>query len=319
LVEEAIVRAILFPGLVFASAFGLFLEWVERRAVARMQWRIGPKFTGKWGLLQPLYDILKLLYKREVVPEAADPLIFRLAPALSLGVPVFGLAIMPYAGPKSPLGFEGDLVLVLLALSFGAFVTALAGYAALTPYTTVGVGRHVVQYSVYESLMSIAIVLAAIQAGTISLSGLVEYQAAKGPLILYQPLGFVVAVLALMAKLEKQPFDLPEAKQEIVAGWLTEYSGRGLAFFRLYKDVMLLFGASIIAVAYLGGPLGPGYAASPALAAFYFLLKVIAVSMVIFIIRAMAARIRVLGLGEYFWVRLAPLLIIQALVAYFVG
>ncbi|MEM1619423.1 MAG: complex I subunit 1 family protein [Fervidicoccaceae archaeon] len=309
---EALLRTLVFPGLLFATIFALFLQWVERKSVARIQWRIGPKFTGPRGLLQPLYDFLKLLTKREIVPEGADPLLFRLAPAISLGVPVFGLALLPLSGIKSPLGFEGDFVLMLFVLSFGAFAMALAGFAVLSPYTSVGVGRHVLQYSVYEALLSIALILAALQAKALSMEGVLSYQAQHGPLLIYQPLGFVAALLALMAKLEKQPFDLPEAKQEIVGGWLTEYSGRGLAFLKLYKDLMLFFGASLMAVAYLGGPLGPGHDAAPIIGTAYFLLKVLLISLLIFVVRGIAARIRVLALGEYFWVRLAPLLLAQA-------
>jgi len=317
MIGEFLFNVLVFPGVLFSCAMAFWLQWLERKIVARVQKRIGPKFTGPSGLLQPIYDFLKLLSKEEILPEHVDKLYFRLAPVLAVTVPVFGMLFIPITGVKTMFNFEGDFLLILLLFSFSVFATATAGYAVFSPYTSVGVGRHIVQYSIYESFMALSLVLAAFQASTLSIYGLLEYQMLKGPLVLYQPLGFVVAVLALIAKLEKPPFDLPHAKQEIAAGWLTEYSGRGLAFLKLYKDLSMVYGISILAVTYFAGPLGPMFSANPTvMGLIYFGLKTLFIALIIILIRSIAARVRVYGLAEHFWIKAAPLVLFQMIIAF---
>lgn len=309
---EAIFQCLVFPGLLFSVAMAFWFEFIERKVTARVQARVGPLYTGPRGLLQPLVDFLKLLIKEEIVPRNCDELIYHLAPILAVTVPLFGMCYIPVVTASMPLSFQGDILLVLLLLALAALTIALTGYAATTPYTSVGVGRLLLQYTMYESIFALSLASVALQASTISFAGILEYQANHGPMVIYQPIGFIVALIALLAKLEKRPFDLPHAKQEVVAGWMTEYSGRSLAYLRLYSDLSMTWGISLLTVFYLGGPLGPFYETLGPIAGFcWFGLKALILSLIITIISASSGRIRVAGLARIFWGRLYPLILLQ--------
>lgn len=306
---------LVFPGLLFTVAMGFLFEYIERKLAARVQKRVGPLYAGPGGLLQPLYDFVKLLSKEELPPEGVDKIYYRLAPILAAAVPIYGMTFIPVSSFRFTLEFPYDYVFTLFLFSFAVFATAAAGYAVFSPYTSIGVGRLVVQYSLYESFFALTLALAALQTGAYSFQGLIEYQAAHGPLAIYQPLGLVAAAIALLAKLEKTPFDLPHAKQEIVAGWMTEYSGRGLALLKLSKDMSAVWGSALIAAVYLGGPLGPLYTAYGGLVdAVWFLVKMVAVYSVIVVASALAGRVRVAGLAEKLWGRVVPLILAQFLI-----
>ena len=312
-----LLYSLVFPGVVFTAAMAFWFEYIERKVTAWVQRRVGPQLTGPRGLLQPLYDFLKLLGKEELVIERADSTALRAAPILAVALPIYGMLYVPIVSPAPPLGFEGDVLLVFLLLALSAIAVVLAGYAALSPYTVVGVGRFVAQYAMYESVFMLCVASAAVQASTLSMEGLVRYQAAKGWLILYQPVGFLAALASLLAKLEKRPFDLPHAKQEVVAGWMTELSGRSLAYMRLYEDLSMTWGIALLATAYLGGPLGPGFPELGPLAGFaWFGLKTFLLSVLIALVSASTARVRVYGLVRTFWERIFPLLILQLGVAW---
>ncbi len=311
----AVFAALVFPGLLFTFLMGLFFEYVERKLVARVQRRIGPLYAGPGGVLQPLYDFVKLLVKEELPPEGVDRLYYWLAPLLAAAAPAYGMAFIPVSSFRLSIDTPYDYVFTLFLFSFAVFATAAAGYAVYSPYTAMGVGRLVVQYSVYEAIFASTLALASLQTGATSFRGLIEYQALHGPLALYQPLGLAAAVVALLAKLEKTPFDLPHAKQEIVAGWMTEYSGRGLAFLHIAKDMSAVWGSALIVAVYLGGPLGPLYGALGGLVdAAWFVAKMVAVYAAVAFISSLAGRVRVRGLAEKIWGALLPLVFVQFLV-----
>lgn len=303
---------LVFPGIVFTAAMAFWFEYIERKVTARVQRRVGPQFTGPAGLFQPLYDFLKLLGKEELLNQGGDKVALRVAPVLAVTFPIYGMLFIPIVSEKPPLGFDGDLLLIILLLAFSALSTVLVGYAALSPYTLIGVGRFVTQYAMYEAIFMLCIVSAALQASTLNMQGLLAYQAKNGWLAIYQPLGFTAATISLLAKLEKRPFDLPHAKQEVVAGWLTELSGRNLAYMRLYEDLSMTWGIALLAAVYLGGPLGPGFPLLGPLAGFlWFGLKTLLMSVLISLISASAARVRVYGLVQTFWEIVFPLVILQ--------
>lgn len=308
---------VLFPGIVFTAAMALWFEYIERKVTALVQRRIGPQLTGPGGLFQPLYDFLKLLGKEELVVERADTIALRAGLVLAVTLPIYGMLYIPVISVNPPLSFEGDIPLIFLLLAFSAIAVALIGYAALSPYTLLGVGRFVTQYAMYEIVFMLCIVSAVLQTSTLSVSGLIAYQAAKGWLVLYQPLGFAAALLSLLAKLEKKPFDLPHAKQEIVAGWTTELSGRNLAYVRLYEDLSMTWGIALLATVYLGGPLGIGFPELSPLAGFaWFGLKTFLLSAVVALISASMARLQVYGLARTFWERILPLVLLQMSLAW---
>ncbi len=313
---DLLIYSLLFPGVAFSFALAFWFEYVERKLTAHIQQRIGPYFTGFKGLLQPIADFAKLLLKEEIVPVTSDRLVFVLAPLISLSIPIFGMCFVPMASTRSPLGFSGDVYLIIFLLVAEAFVTVLMGIAALTPYTLIGVGRHILQYTMYEGVFLLAIASVAIQTRSLGLDDIVEYQMVNGPMILYQPLGFAIAIISLLAKLEKRPFDLPHAKQEIVAGWMTEFSGASLAFVRLFSYLSMVWSISLIADLYLGGPTGYGFTGDYSLIGFaYFLIKINLLLVLVTVISASSGRIRVVGLARRFWGLIYPLAILQFILA----
>ena len=309
--------SLVFPGLIFTAAMAFWFEYLERKVTAWVQRRVGPQFTGPGGLLQPLYDFLKLLGKEELLPRTIDTAVLTPSLLLAVTVPIYGMLYVPTVSTAPPLGFEGDVLLVLLLLAISALSVSLVGYAALSPYTVIGVGRFVAQYTMYETVFMFCIAAAAIQASSLSISGLISYQQSKGWLALYQPIGFVAAFTSLLAKLEKKPFDLPHAKQEIVAGWMTELSGRSLAFARIYETLSMTWGIALLAVIYLGGPLGPGFPdVSPLLGFAWFGAKTLALSIFITLVSATLVRVRVYGLPRIFWRGVYPLVLLQTVLAW---
>lgn len=312
---DVLFTSLVFPGLLFSVAMAFWFQYLERKIVARIQRRIGPLYTGPHGLYQPLYDFLKMLFKEEIIPENTDKLYYRIAPILVVAIPIYGMALIPIICYKCTLSFEGDFLFTLFLFSLSVFTTAIAGYAVYSPYSSVGVGRLIVQYSIYESFLALSLAIAALQTSIIDFSGLLQYQSIHGPLVFYQPIGFVVAIIALIAKLEKPPFDLPHAKQEIVAGWMTEYSGRGLAFLKLSKDLSMVWGIALISTVYLGGPLGPLFPEAGLVGLLWFAIKCLAISLVIIFVRAVSGRTRVYGLAERLWTRVIPLVVLQFIIA----
>lgn len=308
-----ILEALIFPGLAFAVSLGLVFEWLERKTMARMMGRVGPLVAGPAGFLQPLADFLKLLYKEEIVPEFADRTVFRFAPGLFFLTPLVSILFVPIAGPKAVASFPLDLLFIIFLLAFSTFVVSVLSYSSASSFTTIASGRLVLQYVSYEIPLVIAIITPALLVRSLSVQEIVAGQSSLWNVLL-MPLSLVVFLVALLAELEKPPFDIPSAKTEIVAGWLTEFSGRSLAFLTLSKEVSLVFGLSLATALFLGGPLGPvpdnGVIAG-LLYAVYFLVKVFALAFVVFMARTALARLKIVDAAVFFWKILLPVSLAQ--------
>lgn len=308
-----ILQALIFPGIAFTIALGFIFEWLERKTMARMQGRIGPLVAGPAGVLQPLADFLKLLYKEEIVPAFTDKIVFRFAPGLFFLAPLVSMLFVPVTGPHSIASFSMDLLFIVFLLAYATFVVAVLSYSSASSFTTVASGRLVLQYVSYEIPLVLSIIGAALFAGTLSIHDIVVAQSSRWN-IFFMPFSFIVYIVALLAELEKPPFDIPSAKTEIVAGWLTEFSGRSLAFLKLSKEVSLVFGASLAVALFLGGPLGP-IPSSPipptVFYTVYFLVKIFAVGLLIFVARTALARLRIADAVVLFWKMLLPLTLAQ--------
>ncbi|WP_440059417.1 complex I subunit 1 family protein [Thermogladius sp. 4427co] len=304
---------LVIAGIILTFAYIMiaqFLEWVERKTIARLQRRIGPFYTGPFGLLQPYLDILKLLFKEEVYPADSELAYLRLGIMLATVAPLFGLMFIPVFSPIQLIGSSSDWIAIFIAFAILTLSLVIIGLYSITPFTLVGTGRLIVQYSLYEFILLATITLAFVQASTTSISGLLSYEFEKGPIIIYQPLGFIVSVYAVIAKLEKPPFDLPHAKQEIAAGWLTELSSRNLAFAKLSRNLDMLYTLSLITLVFLGGGEGP-FSDTPFLWGFYFMLKLVMLTVLIAVIEALSVRSRYVLLPRRLWLFSAVLIIIQ--------
>lgn len=246
----ALLAIPLFPGGAFALLLGLVYEWLDRKLVARFQNRFGPRW------FQPLADAIKLLAKEEVVPENVNASLF-------VGLPIVGLAsvltaalYVPMVGLPPSHSFPGDLIVTVYLLSLPTMCIGLAGSNTISRFSLVGATRTLTQLFSYEAPFLLALLGPAIVAGSWQI-GDITHVAAGRWFVLTQPIGFVIALIGLMGKLELPPFDAPEAETEVVAGALTEYSGRGLALFHLAKDVSLVVGLTLVAAFYLGGVADP--------------------------------------------------------------
>lgn len=235
-----------FPGGLFVLLTGLAYEWVDRKLIARLQNRVGPRW------FQPLADVVKLLAKEEIVPEGADPRLFIGLPVVALAGALTAALYVPLAGRPPALSFRGDLIVTLYLLGLLTLCLGLAGSNTMNRFSLAGAARTLTQLFSYEAPFLLALLGPAIVAGSWQISEITTHTGGHW-LLLVQPVGFLVALIGLMGKLELPPFDAPEAETEIVAGALTEYSGRGLALFRLGKAVELVVGLTLIAAFYLGG------------------------------------------------------------------
>lgn len=265
----ALLRIAILLG--FLLAVLPLLIWLERRALAWFQNRIGPNRLGPFGLLQPMADAVKLFFKEEIVPANADRLIWALAPALSLFPALVAAATIPW-GPNRLLTPVADVdigLLYFLAMSsLAAYGVLLAGWSSNNKYSLLGGLRASAQVISYELGMGLALATAVVAAGSFRLTSIVEMQAQ--PLwgvvpflhnwLIFTPWGLVGAALffiCMLAETNRAPFDLPEAESELVAGYQTEYSSMKFAAFFMGEYIAILAISGIMATCFLGGYLAP--------------------------------------------------------------
>jgi len=303
---------LVYPGLMFLLALAWFYEWLDRRFFARLQNRYGPIYTGPHGLLQPLADFIKLLAKEDIEPAAVDKPLFRCVPILVPTLPLTVLFLIPISGVGAFVHFEGDLIFTIFIMSLLAILAFLGGWSSTNRFSTLGGLRAAMQTLGYEVPLAMALIGPGLVARSLSITKIVEWQASNGLWIaVLTPIGFGIAVLAMLAELEKIPFDIPEAETEIVAGWQTEFSGRKLALMRLALDLELVLAAGLITALFLGGPSGP-IPFIPNIV--WFLVKTTFVVLILTNLRALFARFRIDQMVSGSWKYLVPLAVIQILI-----
>jgi NADH-quinone oxidoreductase subunit H len=293
----AIVALTVFPGGLFLLAGGLAYEWADRKLLALLQNRIGPRW------FQPLADTIKLLAKEEIIPDKANKLLYIGLPIVALAGGLTAALYVPMAGIKPAFGFPGDLIVTLYLLSLLTLCIGLAGTNTLDRFSMIGATRTLTQVFSYEAPFLLALLVPAVAAGSWQVGTIASY-AESHWLILAQPLGFIVALIGLMGKLEMPPFDAPEAHTEISAGALTEYSGRGLAFFQLARAVELIIGLTLVSAIYLGGVSNP----------LWFLAKTLALLLTLVGIQSLLTRLRIDQTVGLWWRYGTILVLVQWLV-----
>jgi NADH-quinone oxidoreductase subunit H len=296
---------LVFPGFLFMGAAGVLGEYVDRKLHARMQNRAGPPW------FQPVADFIKLLSKEDLIPADADRTIFKLMPVLALTAAATAFLYVPLWSTQPLYSFEGDVVVVLYLLTIPTFCFFLGGWYSKSLYAGIGSMRTLTQLFAYEVPLFMAILSPAVLAGSWSLSEITAYYQVHPGYAFFNLLGFGVAIVALLGKLEKVPFDLPEAESEIVGGTFTEYSGRLLAFFRLTIDVETGVAASLVSAVFLPW----GMAGLPAAVAFVLYgAKVLFIIFLLALLRTLFARLRIDQMVEFCWKWIAPAALIQLLV-----
>jgi NADH-quinone oxidoreductase subunit H len=295
---------LIFPGFLFICTFGLAVEYIDRKLCAKLQNRVGPPW------FQPVADFIKLAAKEDMVPSQADSVIFRLMPTLALTAVVTALFWIPIWKTQASSSFTGDIIVVLYLLTIPTLTFFLGGWYARSVFSMIGAARSIIQLFAYEIPLFLSILAPAMLADTWSLSEMTAFYGNHHWLGLLNSAGFVIALIALLGKLEKVPFDIPEAETEIVGGSFTEYSGRRLAIFRLAIDIELVVGASLLAAVFL--PFGLGLGPIPGF--ILYLVKVLFVVALLSLARTVFARLRIDQMINFCWKYLAPAAFMQLVV-----
>ena len=298
----------IFPGFGFLFVCALAFHWIDRRAAARLQGRVGPPW------FQPLADLVKLMAKEDVLPVGAHQAACAVLPMASLAAVLTAALYVPVG--RYPLrAFEGDLIVVFFLLSVPALAYFLAGWMSGSVFSIVGGNRSLLQYFSYEVPFLMALVGPAILSGSWSISAIAAYQSHAVWMALVQPVGFVLALVGLIGKLKRSPFDIPKAKSEISAGPLTEFSGRKLALWQLSLHIKTAVGIFLLVDVFLGG----ASIGLPAPAILVFGIKALLVLLVLSLVDVLYARLRIDQLVNLGWRVLAPLALVQVLVVILIG
>ena len=300
--------------LLFVAAY---LVWAERRLLGRLQVRLGPNRTGIFGLLQPIADAMKMLCKEDIIPDTADRMIFMLAPGVVAITALLMFAVVPFGPTLTLYGREIPMVIsdmnvallyVFALSSLGVYGVALGGWASTSKFALLGGIRGAAQMISYELSLGLSLIPIVMLAGSFSLVDIVNAQA-NYPYLLVQPVSFVIFVISAMAESKRIPFDLPEAENELGAGFHTEYSGMRFGLFFIGEYVHMQVLGALIAVFFLGGWRGPFL--PPAL---WLLVKIIFVTLVMIWIRGTLPRLRCDQLMEFGWKVLIPVSLVNILI-----
>ena len=329
MIWEAIIKSIvLILGLTGGFAYVTLLE---RKVLAHMQARIGPNRAGKFGLLQPIADAVKLIFKEDLIPDKADKFIFVLAPVITVIPALIITAVVPW-GPDIKLfgrtialsiaNINLAVLYILTVTSISVYGITLAGWSSNNKYATLGGLRATAQMISYELALAMAMLGPVLLAGSMSLTDIVNAQKNVW-FIVYQPLGALIYMVATIAEVNRAPFDMPEAEQELTAGYHVEYSGMKFALFFMAEYIKMIAISMIGATLFLGGFQGPWVSTYPWLGPIYLFIKVAILLFGLIWIRATWPRIRYDRLMAFGWKILFPLsvlnLMVTAVVAYLVG
>lgn len=293
-----------------------YMTLIERKLLGRMQHRYGPNRTGPFGLLQPIADALKSIFKQDITPSAADKFVYVLAPAISITFALAAFGAIP-AGPAGSLfgldpwvaDLDVGLLYVLAATSMGVYGIFLGGWASNSKYALLGSLRSAAQIISYELGLGLSVLTIIMISGTLNLRQIVEFNVWAVSPWLWAPLAiaFVTFLISGIAEVNRTPFDLPEAEQEIVAGYLTEYSSIKWALFQMAEYVNMMTASAFISTLFLGGYKGPAFlnAVIPGISEWpiVWLVAKMAIFMFLFIwLRATLPRFRYDQLMRFGWI-----------------
>ena len=299
-------------GVILATVIlvAAMLIWVERRLLSFWQERLGPNRVGPFGLLQVVADMIKIFTKEDWVPPFADKFSFVLAPAIIMTVILMSFSVVPFAPGVGVVDSNIGVLFVLAMASLGAYSVMLAGLSSDNKYALLGALRAAAQMISYEVFMGISILGVVALSGTFDLREIVLAQEENGWYVIPQFIGFVIFLIAGVAESHRLPFDIPEAEQEICAGYHTEYSGMKFGMFFVGEYLGLVLISSLITVLFFGGWLGPGVL--PPI--FWFVLKSFIFIAFFILLRAAIPRPRYDQLMTYGWLFLLPVSLLNLLV-----
>lgn len=284
------------------------LIWIERRLLAFWQDRLGPNRVGPFGLLQVTADMVKILFKEDWIPPFADRPVFVLAPAIGVFTILVAFSVVSFAPGFVVANLTIGLLFFLAMSSLGIYSVTLAGWASDNKYSLLGTLRAVAQMLSYEVFMGLSLMGVVMMAGSFNLSEIVAAQSRLW-YVIPQFVGFVTFFIAVIAETHRAPFDLPEAENELVAGYHTEYSGMKFGMFFVAEYLGITLASALITVFFFGGWLGP---VLPAI--IWFLLKMSFFIGLFILVRASLPRVRYDQLMAFAWKLMLPLVLLNLLV-----
>jgi NADH-quinone oxidoreductase subunit H len=293
-------------GFILTAAIGLIASWIDRKITARIQYRVGPPF------FQPLIDIIKLMGKETLIPRGASKGMFVLAPMIGFASVVVVSMLLWGSNLKLFAGFSGDIIVLLYLLAIPSISLMLGGFASGNPLGRIGASREMKLLLGYELPFVLAILVPIIKSGfSLKIGEILSYQAQNGVFALQASgiLALIATVLCIHAKLGLVPFDIPEAETEIMSGLLIEYSGTGLAIFRLMKNMLLFTLPFFLIILFIGGMKFNG------ISILYSVLKYVAFLLVITVIRNTNPRLRIDQAMRFFWGPVTGIAVVAVILA----
>ena len=296
---------------------GAYMTWGERKIVARFQVRYGPNRAGPFGILQPLADAVKAIFKEEIIPHHVDKVIYVMAPGISFAAVLITFAVIPFGPEVSLFGQQvglwiGDInvgLLYLLAIAgLGSYGVVLGGWSSNNKYSLLGALRSAAQMISYELPMGLALLGVVLIVGSLNLRQIVDFQGGW-PLIALQPVGFLLFLIAILAESNRSPFDLPEAENELISGFMTEYGGIKFALYFIAEYTAMVVNSAILATIFLGGWKWPAVLSDlhPLVGVALFLAKVSLFLFLFVWIRASTPRVRFDKFMRFGWKFMVPL------------
>ncbi len=294
----------------FVSLNVLFLTWYERKLIARIQVRYGPNMAGKFGLLQPLADGIKLFGKEDIIPKDADRTVFTFAPAVAFSVALLPVVAIPFAGGLIVSDLNAGVLYIIAVSSLATIPMIMGGWGSNNKYALLGAMRAVAQSISYEIPLVLSFIGVIALAGSMSTVQITNAQTNLWYVFL-QPLGFIVFFIASIAEMGRIPFDLPESESELVAGFHTEYSGMKFAIFLFAEYIHMVIAASLMVILFFGGWNVPFMTLPPIGQFFVFMGKMYVIISVLIWIRGTLPRVTVLQMTAIGWKVLIPLALLN--------
>ncbi|MBM4424637.1 MAG: NADH-quinone oxidoreductase subunit NuoH [Chloroflexi bacterium] len=328
----AAVKSVILVAVLLTSF--AYMTLLERKVMAFLQVRLGPNRVGPGGFFQPVADGLKLFFKEELIPAEADRIMFVLAPAITVIPALIILAVVPFGPPLNvciptaigqpdwkwvcynvPLAVADlnvGMLYILSVASIAVYGIVLAGWSSANKYATMGGIRSTAQMVSYEIALGLSVVGPTLMVGSLSLREITQWQADHYWLVLTQPIGAIIYFLATLAEVNRAPFDMPEAEQELTAGYHTEYSGMKFALFFMAEYIKMVAVSAVGVTLFFGGYLGPFLDVVPnwmaaILGLLYFFIKTFVLLVVMIWIRGTLPRFRYDQLMRFGWKVMLPL------------
>jgi NADH-quinone oxidoreductase subunit H len=303
--------------ITFVSLNVLFLTWMERKVIARVQVRYGPNRCFKFGLLQPLADAIKLLTKEDIIPSKADRMVFTFAPAAAFAAAVLPTVAIPFGKDLIVSALNIGILYIVAVSSLSIIPILMAGWGSNNKYTLLGGMRAAAQSLSYEIPLVLSIIGVVAIAGSLDTVKIVNAQE-KIWFVFLQPIGFIVFFLAAIAEMARIPFDLPESESELVAGFHTEYSGMKFALLLFAEYIHMVVASALIVILFLGGWNFPliysiplPYVAHVILSFGIFVAKMYFVIFILMWIRGTLPRVKITQMLDIGWKTLIPLALLN--------